>query len=86
MKLEPTINTFVTGVAQPGVSEPAGEPPVVAFGVFAVEQQGKPVGVCQRLGVGVVAQLAEGAGHAVQFEMPELVEGRMVEHGGPQWK
>ena len=82
------INIFDggVGVAQPGVSEPVGEPPVVALGVFAVEQHGEPIGMRQRLGVGVVAEFTEGAGHAVQFEMAELVEGRMVEHGGPQWK
>ncbi len=74
-------------LAQPGDGAgPRGELPVGALGGLAVEQQGEAT----RRGPGrrrsVVLQLAEGAGHAGEAELDELIDGGMGEQGlSPQW-
>ena len=78
----PVIDILDTGLwmAQAGVAEPVGQSPVVAFGFLAVEQQGQPLAMVEFAGLGIVVELGESAGHAVQLEMPELVEGGMLQH------
>ena len=46
---------------------------------LAVEQQAEPLGMVSSP-AGVAPQFGEGAGHAVQLECSELVEGGMVQH------
>jgi hypothetical protein len=79
----PIIDVFDggVGVAKPGVPEPVCEAAVVAFGLFAVEQEGQPFGVCQFVGLGIIAEFDEGAGHAVELELLELVKCGVLEHG-----
>ena len=73
-------------VAQPGMAQPGGELAVGSLGGFAVEQQGEPLGVAEAVGALVVLQFAEGAGHAGQAELDELIDGGMGEQGlSPQW-
>jgi hypothetical protein len=64
-------------MAQPGKAQPAAQPPFVAFGGFAVEQQGEPFGVRQRGAGRVGLQLGEGARHADEAELMQLFDGRM---------
>jgi DNA replication protein DnaC len=51
-----------------------------ALGRLAVEQQSQPLGVVELVGLGVVAELGEGSGHAEQFKQLELVECGMGKH------
>ena len=73
------------GVTQPGVPESVGQAAVIALGLFAVEQQGQPLRMIEFAGAGVVAQIGESAGHAVQFELFELVESGMLQHKSPPY-
>ena len=66
------------------MAQPGGELAVGAFGGLAVEQQGEPFGVAEAFGALVVLQLGEGAGHAGEAELDELIDGGMCEQG-PQW-
>ena len=63
-----------------------GELPVGAPGGLAIEQRGKPLGVAEAGGALVVLQLGEGAGHAGEAELDELIDGGMGEQDlSPQW-
>ena len=68
------------GMAQASVAEPVGQTAVVTLGFLSVEQQSQPLGMIEFAGLGVVTQFGEGAGHAVQLEMLELIEGGMLQH------
>jgi len=73
-------------LTQPCMTQPGGEPPVGAFSGFSVEQQREPLGVAQPGGRGIVLQLGEGAGHAGQAKLDELIDGGMCEQDlSPQW-
>ena len=61
-------------MAQAGVAEPVCQSSVIAFGFLSVEQQSQPLGMIEFASLGVVSQFGEGARHAVQLEMLELVE------------
>jgi hypothetical protein len=68
------------------MTQPGDELPVGSLGGLAIEQQGEPLGVAEAFGAGIVLQFAEGAGHAGQAELDELVDGGMGEQGlSPQW-
>ena len=64
-------------MAQPGIAQPGPQPSLVALGDFAVEQQAEPFGVRQRGAGRVRLQLGEGAGHAGEAELVQLIEGGM---------
>jgi len=66
--------------------QPGGELAVGSVGGLALEQQGEPLGVVEAGGAGIVLQFGEGAGHAGQAELDELIDGGMGEQGlSPQW-
>lgn len=68
------------------MAQPGGELAVGALGGFAIEQQGEPLGVAERCGALVVLQLGEGAGHAGEAELDELIDGGMGQQRlSPQW-
>src|SRR5438309_2997672 len=48
-------------VAQPGVAQPCPQPPIVALGGFAIEQEGKPFGMSEIGALWIGLQLGEGA-------------------------
>ena len=69
-----------------GMTQPGGELAVGALGGLAVEQQGEPLGVAEAGGALVALQLGEGAGHAGEAELDELIDGGMCEQDlSPQW-
>src|SRR4051812_698107 len=72
------IDVFDGGLmAQPGKAQPGPQPSLVALGDFAVEQESEPFGVRQR-GTGRVGfQLGEGARHAGEAQLMELLDGGM---------
>ena len=73
-------------LAQLGMAQPGGELPVGALGSLALEQQGEPLGVAEAGGALVVLQLGEGAGHAGEAELDELIDGGMGQQDlSPQW-
>ena len=75
-------------VTQLGAAQPALEPPGVAGGRLAVEQQRQPFGVIEVLGAVLGLQLGERVGHAVELQGSELVDRGMRQHcvSSPQWK
>jgi hypothetical protein len=73
-------------VAQPGITQPRPQSPLVTIGGFSIEQQGKPFGMREIGALRIGLQLGEGARHAGEPELVHLVEGRMGEHTEtPQW-
>ena len=67
-------------------AQPGDEASVGAFSGFSVEQQREPLGVVQPGGRGIVLQLGEGAGHAGQAKLDELIDSGMCEQDlSPQW-
>jgi hypothetical protein len=50
------------------------------FGGLSIEQKGKPFGMAELLGLGIVRHLGEGGGHAGETEFAELVDGGVWEH------
>jgi hypothetical protein len=78
------INVFDRSlVAQPGITQPRSQPPLITITGFSVEQQAKPFGVREIGALGIGLQLGEGARHASEAELVHLVEGRMGQHTGP---
>ena len=69
--------------AQLGDLEVALDASVVAVLGLAVDEQPQPLLEAERLILGALQLLAEGAGHAHQVEGVELVQGRGDEHGEP---
>jgi len=68
-------------MAQGRGPEPGPEPPGVAVGDLAVDQQGQPVSV-GKLGCAVLRlEFGKGFRHAVELERSQLVECRVGEHG-----
>ena len=63
--------------------EVALDPAVVAVLGLAVDEQPQPLLEAERLVLGALQLLAEGARHAHQVEGVELVQGRGDEHGEP---
>ena len=63
------------------------EPLLPAQRHLPFEQQRQPLGMLERLGLGLGLELLEGLGHAVQAEVGEQVERRVNQHDrAPQWK
>jgi hypothetical protein len=75
-------------MAQLGAAQPDLKALGVAIGRLAIEQQRQPFGVCELGGLGLVLQLDEGVGHAIELQRLELVKGGMGQHRlcSPQWK
>ena len=73
-------------VAQPGISQPRLEPAVLTIGDLAVEQQAKPFGMIEFCTAAVGGQFLEGARHAGEAELTQLIEGGMGQQRcSPQW-
>jgi hypothetical protein len=75
-------------VAQPSGTESGLEPPGIAVGGFAVEQQRQPFGVREIFDLLLRRKLDEGLYHAVELECSQLIKCGMCEHqlSSPQWK
>ena len=73
-------------MAQPGIAQSRPEPTVLSVGQLAVEQKAEPFGVIEFGAARVASEFLEGARHAGEAELAQLVEGGMGQHGGsPQW-
>lgn len=73
------IDVFDTsGLAQLGLSQPRFEPPPVALGEFAVDEQAETFFEAQLADVGHIHLLDEGLIHPIEPEALEFVEGGMA--------
>ncbi len=63
-------------VAEPRISEPGCQFPVMSIGHLAIEQQREPIRMRERGGVAGCENLAKGLGHAEQPKRIELIEVR----------
>ncbi|MOA56626.1 hypothetical protein D3C78_1806480 [compost metagenome] len=75
-------------MAQSGLAQAAAQALVFALGQLAVDQQAEALLEAQAVDVGGLQLLAQGLEHAVQVQGLELVQGRVVQHGGSprdQW-
>jgi hypothetical protein len=70
-------------LAQPGIAQPCPRSPVIALGGFTIEQQAEPFGVRQLGALRISLQLGEGAGHAGEPELVQLVDCRMGQQATP---
>lgn len=66
-------------LAQAGLPQPGGQPAIGALGGLAIEQQGEPLGMAQANRRRVVLEFCEGAGHASQAQVGELLGGGVDE-------
>lgn len=84
---QPSIEAAVLGevdildaslaVAELGVAQAVFEPPVLALGGLAIEQQAEPFGLVEVFCLRVVGKVLEGLGHTGKAELIELVQGWM---------
>ncbi|MEY9238380.1 hypothetical protein ABIF68_005995 [Bradyrhizobium japonicum] len=71
-----------SSLAQCGDLEARGEPPGVAFGGFAVDQQADAIFERQGFEIGRSALLLEGLGHSGQAKLDQPFVGWVVKHAG----
>jgi hypothetical protein len=74
-------------LAQPGLTQAAGEPLVLAAGRLAIDQQPEPILATEFAGIGGVVQLEKGIGHGGEAEGAQALDSRMDQHciSSGQW-
>src|SRR5437870_1664071 len=74
-------------LAQPGLTQAAGEPLVLAAGRLAIDQQPEPILATEFAGIGGVVQLEKGIGHGGEAEGAKALDGGMDQHriSSGQW-
>ena len=74
-------------LAQPGLTQAAGEPLVLAAGRLAIDEQPEPILATEFAGIGSVVQLEKGIGHGGEAERAQALDGRMDQHriSSGQW-
>ena len=78
------IDVFDNGMlAQPGKAQACPQSPVIALGCLPIEQQAEPFGVRQLGALRICLQFGEGAGHAGEPDLVELVDCRMGQQATP---
>jgi hypothetical protein len=74
-------------LAQPGLTQAAGEPLVLAAGRLAIDEQPEPILATEFAGIGGILQLEKGIGHGGEAERAQALDGRMDQHriSSGQW-
>src|SRR5258707_15890660 len=74
-------------LAQPGLTQAAGEPLVLAAGRLAIDEQPEPILATQVAGIGGIVQLEKGIGHGGEAERAQALDGGMDQHriSSGQW-
>ena len=74
-------------LAQPGLTQAAGEPLVLAAGRLAIDEQPEPILATEFAGIGGVVQLKKGVGHGGEAERAQALDGGMDQHriSSGQW-
>jgi hypothetical protein len=67
-------------LAQPGLSQAAGEPLVLAAGRLAIDEQSEPILATEFAGIGGVVQLEKGISHGGEAERAQALDGGMDQH------
>ncbi len=74
-------------LAQPGLTQAAGEPLFLAAGRLAIDEQPEPILATEVAGIGGVVQLKKGIGHGGEAERAQALDGGMDQHriSSGQW-
>src|SRR5437764_6868429 len=67
-------------LAQPGLTQAAGEPLVLAAGRLAIDEQPEPILATEFAGIRGILQLEKGIGHGSEAERAQALDGRMDQH------
>jgi hypothetical protein len=67
-------------LAQPGLTQAAGEPLVLAAGRLAIDEQPEPILATEFAGIGGIVQLEKGIGHGGEAERAQALDGGMDQH------